>query len=641
MLTTYRHGEPAPVQGHAWIGSNMGRGATLAPTHPTRVSPAATRREANIGEGPDATLDGAFRGRVRQSPDAVAYVQFDPATRRWQEATWAETAREVARWQVGLGTLGLSPGDRVAVMLGNGPDWVAFDQAALGLGLVTVPLYPGDRPDNVDWVLRDSGCRALLIEGWEQWRALQPIAPTLSRLEVVISRRGIPADAPNLRHAASWLPDTGPGLAPSPSRAEDLATLVYTSGTTGRPKGVMLSHRNILANVWASLAAVRVDANDCLLSFLPLSHMLERSIGYYLPLVAGCRVAYARSIPDLADDLTQVRPTILISVPRIFERIFGRIQETLAAAPPLQQRLFAQALALGWRRHLHRQGRAPWSPGLLVQPVLDALAGAPVRARLGGRLRFAISGGAPLPEAVGRFLIALGVEILQGYGLTETSPVISVNRLGDNEPGSVGPPLPGVQVRIGADDELLARGPSVMQGYWHDPEATRALIDEAGWLHTGDQARIGPRGHITITGRLKDVLVLSTGEKVSPTDLEQALVASPLVEQVMVIGDGRPYLSALVVPKPQVLARMAATLGLDGATAGEDLRRHPAIERDLLDRLQPHLSTFPGYAKLVRLALAEAPWTLEDGLMTPTLKLKRREILRRYAGELERLYVGH
>nr|MBP6809501.1 AMP-binding protein [Chromatiaceae bacterium] len=323
------------------------------------------------------------------------------------------------------------------------------------------------------------------------------------------------------------------------------------------------------------------------------------------------------------------------------ERIFGRIQETLAAAPPLQQRLFAQALALGWRRHLHRQGRAPWSPGLLVQPVLDALAGAPVRARLGGRLRFAISGGAPLPEAVGRFFIALGVEILQGYGLTETSPVISVNRLGDNDPGSVGPPLPGVQVRIGADDELLARGPSVMQGYWHDPEATRALIDEAGWLHTGDQARIGPRGHITITGRLKDVLVLSTGEKVSPTDLEQALVASPLVEQVMVIGDGRPYLSALVVPKPQVLARMAATLGLDGATAGEDLRRHPAIERDLLDRLQPHLSAFPGHAKLVRLALAEAPWTLEDGLMTPTLKLKRREILHRYAGELERLYVGH
>ncbi len=641
MLTTYRYGEPTSAQGRAWIGPSMGRGATPVPTNVSRVRPAAVRREAGIGEGLDATLDGAFRERVRQSPDAVAYVEFDPAIRRWQEATWAETAREVARWQVGLGTLGLSPGDRVAVMLGNGRDWVVFDQAALGLGLVTVPLYPGDRPDNVDWVLRDSGCRVLLIEGREQWRALQPIAATLSRLEAVISRRGIPADAPNLRHATSWLPDTGPGLASSPSRADDLATLVYTSGTTGRPKGVMLSHRNILANVRAGLAAVRVDADDCLLSFLPLSHMLERSIGYYLPLVAGCRVAYARSIADLADDLVQVRPTILISVPRVFERVFGRIQETLAAATPLKQRLFAQALALGWRRHLHRQGRAPWSPGLVVQPILDALAGAPVRARLGGRLRFAISGGAPLPEAVGRFFIALGVEILQGYGLTETSPVISVNRLGDNEPASVGPPLPGVQVRIGADDELLARGPSVMQGYWRDPEATRALIDEAGWLHTGDQARIGPRGHITITGRLKDVLVLSTGEKVSPADLEQALAGSPLVDQVMVIGDGRPYLSALVVPKPQVLARMAATLGLDGATAGEDLRRHPAIERDLLARLQPHLSAFPGYAKLVRLALAEAPWTLENGLLTPTLKLKRREILRRYAGELGRLYEGH
>jgi long-chain acyl-CoA synthetase len=607
----------------------------------TRERPAAVHREANSGEGQAATLDGAFRGRVRQSPDAVAYVQFDPATRRWQEATWAETAREVARWQVGLGTLGLCPGDRVAVMLGNGPDWVAFDQAALGLGLVTVPLYPGDRPDNVDWVLRDSGSRALLIEGREQWRVLQPIALTLSRLEAVISRRGIPADAPNLRHAASWLPDSGPTLAPSRNHPDDLATLVYTSGTTGRPKGVMLSHGNILANVRAGLASVEVEPNDCFLSFLPLSHMLERTIGYYLPLVAGCRVAYARSIADLADDMIQVRPTILVSVPRVFERVQARIQETLAAAPPLKRWLLDLALTLGWRRHLHSRGRAPWSPGLLVQPVLDALAGAPVRARLGGRLRFAISGGAPLPEAVGRFFIALGVEILQGYGLTETSPVISVNRPGDNEPGSVGPPLPGVQIRIGADDELLARGPSVMQGYWHDPDTTRALIDAAGWLHTGDQARIGPRGHITITGRLKDVLVLSTGEKVSPADIEQALVASPLVEQVMVIGDGRPYLSALVVPKPQVLARMAATLGLAGATADEDLRRHPAIERDLLGRLQPHLSAFPGYAKLVRLALAEAPWTLENGLMTPTLKLKRREILRRYAGDLERLYVGH
>jgi acyl-CoA synthetase (AMP-forming)/AMP-acid ligase II len=229
MLTTFqprmaspppaaRHSEPASVQGRAWIGPSTGRGATLAPTHLTRVRPAAVRREANIGEGPNATLDGAFRERVRQTPDAVAYVQFDPATRRWQEATWAETAREVARWQVGLGTLGLSPGDRVAVMLGNGRDWVAFDQAALGLGLVTVPLYPGDRPDNVDWVLRDSGCRALLIEGREQWRALQPIAPTLSRLEAVISRRGIPADAPNCgTPSVGYRPREVPWRRPSPA----------------------------------------------------------------------------------------------------------------------------------------------------------------------------------------------------------------------------------------------------------------------------------------------------------------------------------------------------------------------------------------------------------------------------------------
>ncbi len=660
-----------------------GQGSTrpfLRQTAAARLT-AAPRREASpeasgaIPEDPNATLDGVFRERVRLSPEAVAYVHYDSAQRRWEDIAWGAMAREVARWQAALGGVGPAPGERVALMVGNGPDWVAFDQAALGLGLVTVPLYPGDRPDNVDWVLRDAGCRVLLIEGREQWRALSPIAPTLSRLEAVISLRGIPADAPNLHHAASWLPPAGdprdggvpreagmpeggdaqgwasvPGggsregqgvLAHSPARAGDLATLVYTSGTTGRPKGVMLTHRNILANVQAGLRAVRVGSDDALLSFLPLSHMLERSIGYYLPMVAGCRVAFARSIADLPEDLIRVRPSILVAVPRVFERVHGRIQEALAAAPPLKQRLFAQALALGWRSFLHAQGRAPWSPGLLAQPLLDRLAGAPVRARLGGRLRFAISGGAPLPPAVGRFFVALGGEILQGYGLTEASPVIAVNRLEDNEPESVGPALPGVEVQIGADDELQVRGPSVMLGYWRNEAATREAIDAAGWLHTGDQARIGPRGHIAITGRIKDILVLSNGEKVPPADLEQALLACPLVEQAMVVGDGRPYLAALVVPRPHALADLAAELGLDPTDGGGDLRRHPALEQAVLGQLQPHLRAFPGYARLVRVALAEAPWSLENGLLTPTLKLKRREILRHYRTELERLYEGH
>jgi long-chain acyl-CoA synthetase len=593
-----------------------------------------------VPEDPRDTLDAVFRRRVRLSPDAVAYVEFDPARGVWRESTWADTARAVARWQAALLSLGLHPGDRVALMLRNGTAWVVFDQAALRLGLVTVPLYPGDRPENVDWVLRDSGARVLLIEGSELRQSLRSIAPTLHRLTAVITLEPVATDAPNLHSAPHWLPERGVDAVPCAHRAEDLATLVYTSGTTGRPKGVMLSHRNILFNAHAGLRAVQVTSDDCLLSFLPLSHMLERSIGYYLPMIAGCRVAYARSIRDLPEDLLQVRPTILIAVPRVFERVHSRIRQGLQHASPLQRWLFGTAVELGWQRFLHRQGRGSRSTTLLAQPLLDRLVGARIRARLGGRLRFAISGGAPLPAAIGRVFLALGVEILQGYGLTETSPVISVNRSDDNEPTSVGPPLPGVEVGIGAGDELLTRGPAVMSGYWNNAAATRALIDDAGWLHTGDRARIGPRGHITITGRLKDIIVLSNGEKIAPADVEQALLACPLVEQVMVVGDGRPFLAALVVPQPDALAGAIAARRGDAAEDSAPIRA-AAGQQILLEQLQPCMSAFPGYAKLAGVAIADAPWDLESGLLTPTMKLKRRAILDRYRIELEQLYAEH
>jgi long-chain acyl-CoA synthetase len=402
----------------------------------------------------------------------------------------------------------------------------------------------------------------------------------------------------------------------------------------------MLSHRNILFDVQAGLQAIAVRTDDLMLSFLPLSHTLERSIGEYLPMVAGSAVAFARSIPLLAEDLVSVKPTILVSVPRIFERVHGRIRETLAAAPPLKQKLFARAIDVGWQAFLHAQGRAPWAPGLLLHPALDHLVGAKIRAKLGGRLRFAISGGAPLPADIGRFFIALGVDILQGYGLTETSPVISVNRLEDNEPASVGPPLAGIDIRLGDKDELLTKSPAVMLGYWHNDAATRATIDADGWLHTGDLVRIGPRGHIAITGRLKDILVLSTGEKVPPADLEQALAACPLLEQAMVVGDGKPFLTVLVVPRPDALAGLARALDLPAADDAI-LAREPGIRDAVLAQLTPCLHDFPGYAKLGGVALITEAFSIENGLLTPTLKLRRGEILRRHQAEVEALYAGH
>lgn len=605
------------------------------------AAPATSRAQHNLIEITDAsTLDGVFRMRVRRSPQALAYRAFNRATDAWEDFSWQDIAREVARWQAALGTLDLRPGERVAIMLDNCREWIVFDQAALGLGLVTVPLYTSDRADNIDWVLGDSGSRVLLIGREEHWRELQAIRPTLEKLDAVLTLVPLEAPLANVHVVDRWLPAAAEAPDASVTHPNDLATLVYTSGTTGRPKGVMLSHQNILFDVQAGLDAVAVHTDDRLLSFLPLSHALERSIGYYLPVVAGASVAFARSIPQLADDLQTVQPTILISVPRIFERVHARVRETLASAPPLRQKLFARAVELGWQAFLHRQGRAPWTPGLLLHPVLDHLVGARIRARLGGRLRFAISGGAPLPAEIGRTFIALGIEILQGYGLTETSPVISVNRLEDNEPTSVGPALPGIEVALGEHDELLTRSRAVMLGYWHNEDATRAIIDADGWLHTGDQASIGPRGHITLTGRLKDILVLSTGEKVPPADIEHALTTCPLVEQAVLVGDGKPFLTALVVPQAEALQRLAQTLGLP-LTDAAALARDPTLRSAVLEQLQPCLRRFPGYARLGGVALLAEGMSVENGLLTPTLKLKRTAILGHYQNEVDALYAGH
>lgn len=609
-----------------------------ARTAPDTPAPPSTARDMiEITEA--STLDGVFRMRVRRTPHATAYVQFNPASRTWDDYSWQEIAAEVARWQAALKLLSLRPGERVALMLHNCREWVIFDQAAIGLGLVTVPLYTSDRADNIDWVLTHAGCRVLLIGSAEHWRELQSIRPTLEQLDAVLALAPVENATGNLRVIDEWLPATGVASDENVTHPNDLATLVYTSGTTGRPKGVMLSHQNILFDVQAGLNAVAVFPNDRLLSFLPLSHMLERSIGYYLPIVAGASVAFSRSIPQLAEDLLTVQPTILISVPRIFERVHGRIHETLATAPALRQKLFARAVDLGWLAFLHRQHRAPWSPGLMIQPALDHLVGAKIRAKLGGRMRFAISGGAPLPADISRTFIALGVDILQGYGLTETSPVISVNRLDDNEPTSVGPALPGIEVKLGDNNELLTRSRATMLGYWNNPDATQAMIDTKGWLHTGDQVTIGPRGHITITGRLKEILVLSTGEKVPPADIEQALAACALVEQVMVVGDGRPFLVALVVPQPDALAGIAQALHLSATSL--ELATHPTICRHVLEQLQPHLRHFPGYARLGGVALLGEAMSVENGLLTPTLKLKRDVILKRYQDKVDALYAGH
>lgn len=589
-----------------------------------------------------ASLPGLFLERVRRSQERCAYRHFDLTGRCCNCTSWQQMAELAGRWQAALRNEGLMPGDRVVIMLRNCPEWVAFDLAALGLGLVTVPLFVNDRPDNFAYIIDATDARLMLIDGVDHWQGITAVHHRLGSLKRIISIKtaceGDHCD-PRLVDLAHWLPETAPTYSTIPLRADDLASIVYTSGTTGNPKGVMLTHANIIENAFAGASLIPVHADDLFLSFLPLSHTLERTVGYYLPIMAGASVAHVRALERLAEDLPQVRPTVIVSVPRVFERVHQKITARLAEAPHWKRRLFELTVAIGWRRFEFAQGRAGWSPAFLLWPLLDRLVARPVRAALGGRVRLAISGGAPLNPELARFFIALGVNIAQGYGLTETSPVISVNPLEDNRPETVGVALPGVEVRLGDHDELLVRGPGLMAGYWQSPEATAAVIDDQGWLHTGDQARIEADGHIIITGRLKEILVLANGEKAPPADMEAAIVGDPLFEQVMIVGEGRPFLAALVVLNAGPWERLAAALGLDAHAPGAVA--DPRVEAIVLERIAGRLHTFPGYAQVRRVHASLAPWTVEAGLLTATLKLRRRQIQEHAADVIAALYAGH
>lgn len=538
--------------------------------------------------------------RHRATPEKTLYRQcIDEA---WRDFSAREVMALAARWQQAFRSAGYEPGDRVALCLKNGVDWVAIDQAALGLGLVVVPLYADDNPENLAWCLADSGARLLVLENTRLLDALNRAMPALP---AIICLRG-DAPAPAIS-ACRWLPENGGSFAALELDANTLATIVYTSGTTGRPKGVMLSHRNILSNVAAALEVVSLHPGDLLVSVLPLSHMFERTCGYYVPLKAGVPVAYVRSINHLAEDLAFLKPTVMVAVPRVFQRFLARIEQTLTASP-LKRALFSLTVALGWRKFERRSGKVEQALFRLLQPLVAG----PVLNRLGGRLRLAVVGGAPLELRVARSFIGLGLSMLQGYGLTETSPVVAGNREHDNDPATVGAPLPGMAVRVNETGELLVRGPSVMLGYWHNPQATAAVLDADGWLNTGDLAEIRA-GKILIKGRTKDILVLSNGEKVSPQDAEMAILDDPLFEQAMLVGEGRAYLVLLAVTQE-------------------------SDERTLVKHANAQLKSFSRWTRVRRVIAVQEPWTLADGLLTPTLKVKRNAVYSRYRERIEAVY---
>jgi long-chain acyl-CoA synthetase len=589
------------------------------------------------------TLAALLRWRVAETPHGEAYRHFDRLTERWVSLTWQDFGRLVERWGRALDSEHLTHGDRIAVLVPNGIEHVAMDQAALARGLVPVPLHAVDNPESILYILEDSGAQVLLLDSVERWRKLAATdTGRLAGLKRAVCVDMAAADAPGdarVTALARWLDGAAATAAADAGAAEvkptDLAAVVYTSGTTGRPKGVMLSHANVVANVKACHGRVAGGPGDVFLSFLPLSHTFERTAGYYYPIAVGAAVAYARSTQQLPEDLKTVRPTILISVPRIYERFYAKIMEHRASASWLERSALDVAVNVGGHLFEARQGRERHA--ILLErlwPVLKRAVADKVLAQLGGRLRVAVSGGAPVAEPIIRLFLALGLDVLQGYGMTETSPVVAVNTPDDNDPRTVGRPLDGVEVKIGDNSELMVRGPNVMVGYWRRPQDTRRAIEPDGWLHTGDQARIVD-GRITITGRIKDIIVTSTGEKIAPVDLETAIAADPLFEQAMVLGEQRPFLAALVVLNAEEWRR--ATAQLAAAEGGPPSKERQAAV--LLQRIAAAVRGFPAYATPRAVWWTTEPWTIEAGLITPTLKLKRPGMEQRFAAEIAALYA--
>ena len=539
------------------------------------------------------------------TPERILYRQFIDGA--WRDFSAREIAAYAARWQAFLRAEGLGQGDRVALCMKNGVHWVAADQAALGLGLVVVPLYADDNPENVAWCLQNSGARLLVAENSRMATALgrsfEALGGELPRVLCLTADKGSVNDT-----VEAALPKHAGRFEVAAVESAALATICYTSGTSGKPKGVMLTHGNILANVSACDHLNIARSDDVFLSLLPLSHMFERTGGYYLPLSLGAKVAYARSAHQLPEDLMSERPTVMFAVPRVFEKFAARVQEALAKSP-VKKRLFDWVIAAGGRAVRGEAGPLD----RLVLALLRARIAGPVLGRLGGRMRLAVLGGAPLDPAIAWLFLSLGLPVLQGYGMTEASPVISVNRPDDNVPESVGAPLDNVEARIAKSSELLVRGPSVMKGYWNNPEASAKSL-EGGWLHTGDLAEIRD-GRIFIRGRLKDVLVLSNGEKLPPQDVELAILGDQIFEQAILVGEGRPFLTLVAVTRE-------------------------GDEKRLIQRANERLKEFPRYVRIRRVVASREPWTVDNGMLTPTLKVRREKVQEEFGEQIERAYAG-
>ncbi len=564
---------------------------------------------------------------------------------RFRPISTGELVRDVHRLAQALREAGVEPGDRVALMAENGPHWPTVDFAVLCIGAVLVPVYPTLPPDQAAYIVNDCGARLVFAQGRDRFEGLEGEQERLPKLERLVL---IPEPGEVVAEGEATLEElivSGEGADPADFEArarkvheDDLATFIYTSGTTGNPKGVMLTHKNIVTNAIASQDVLDVGGDFTGLSFLPLSHSFERTVDYVY-FLRGCTIAYAESVAAVGQNLQEVRPHFFVSVPRVYEKVLAKVQENVATSSPLKQRIFQWAVEVGRAAVPYRlQGQSP--PGLLGLKVAlaDKLVFGKIRDRLGGRFQFAFSGGAPLSREVAEFFWGAGVPIYEGYGLTETSPVLTANKPGNAKLGTVGQPIADVTLKIAEDGEILAQGPNIMRGYWGMEEATREAIDPEGWFHTGDIGEIDDDGFLRITDRKKELIVNAYGKNIAPAPIENELKASRFIGQAMVIGDRHKFLSALLVPDFEALVPWAKSQGL----ATED-QAALVTDEAVRELLQGEVDATNGrnakYERIVRWTALPEEWTVETEELTPTLKIKRRVITKNYAAAIEAMYA--
>ncbi len=563
---------------------------------------------------------------------------------RWTDVSSREFATAVDEVASALLVLGVAAGDRVALLSHNRMEWALADLAILSVGAVCVPIYPTLLTDQIDFLLTDSEPVAIFCENAQQVAKLEGATERHASLrDVLCFEKAERADVLsleklreigrlNLEGKREEIRSRSAAIEP-----DDLATLVYTSGTTGNPKGAMLTHANITTNVETALGLFEMENLDSCLSFLPLSHILERTAGYYLMLRAGVCITFAQSVETVAADMAEVRPSIMISVPRLYEKIYARVLESASQGSSLARKIFDWARGVG-KEYTDRvvAGRSI-GPGLrLRRAIADRLVFRKLRARTGGKLRFFVSGGAPLAKEIAEFFFAAGLPILEGYGLTETSPVISVNTFERFRPGSVGPPIPGVEVRIAEDGEILVRGPNVMKGYWRrEAETAEALAD--GWFHTGDIGHIDEDGFLFITDRKKDLIVTAGGKNIAPQPVESELKLSKFVAEAVVIGDRRRYLTALLIPNFETLEAWAHQRGLavEDRTALVQRPETQELYSELVNAVNGRLASFE---QIKYFRILDHEFSLEDGQLTPSLKVRRKLVSERYADIIDQMY---